>query len=74
VSFIIRVECRDCGGGEDPQGCFGGAWVYWGNPDDAGRPFTTAEAAASYACRKIDGAPWDYEVVPALVLWTPDWP
>ena len=39
-----------------------------------GRPFATREAAEQYAVRKIDGAPWDYEVIEPPADWAPDWP
>jgi hypothetical protein len=65
--FLIRVWCRDCGGGEDPQGCFDGGYELVGNGSEdhgfgAPIPFATFDEAEAHGYKITRGPPWDFEV------------
>ncbi len=67
TGFVIHVWCRDCV--DDPDGCFGGGFETWDRNgsdfmDDLS-PFQTQDEAEDFALGRIDGAPWDFEIIAA---------
>ena len=51
----VRVWCRDCGNGQDPQGCFDGGHEVL---DDT---FETEDQAEDAGADYCNGPPWDWE-------------
>ena len=56
MTFRIRVWCKDCGGGQDPMGCFGG------ESELSDEVYETREEAAAAGEKECREPPWDFKV------------
>lgn len=65
--YRVRVWCRDCGDGQDPQGCFDGGADFL---TDDGPPFddvefSTIDEAITAGRKATAGPPWEFDVIDA---------